>query len=105
MHSLGIKLLAVFYFCAGGFIGELVRRIYQNRSSEFFGHHGYLWTVIGFNVVALIFLALLLRRALTEPPLQKIEKPARGLPTTNRVAFLLFTTSYGIGLLVGLLFT
>ena len=108
MRSLGIKLLVVFHLCAGGFIGESVRRILQDRNSELFRYPWYLWTVIGVNVVALSCLVLLRRRAVVEPPLQKIEHPLRilvhGLPVTNRVAFLLFTTSYIVGLVVGILF-
>ena len=108
MHSLGIKLLVVFYLCAGGFIGESVRRILQNRKSELFRDPWYLWTVLGVNVVALSCLVLLRHRAVVEQPLQKVEHPLRilvhGLPVNYRVAFLLFTTSYILGLVVGILF-
>ena len=108
MHNLGTKLLVFFYLCAGGFVGECVRRVIQNRASELFGNHWYLWTVVGVNVVALSCLVLLQRRAAVEPPLQKIDHPlrilARGFPVTSRVALLLFIASYVIGLVVGLLF-
>jgi len=40
--------------------------------------------------------------------MQKIDRPllilVHGLPVTNRVAFLLFTVSYIIGFVVGILF-
>ena len=108
MHSLGIKLLVIFYLSAGGFIGESVRRILQDRRSELFRYPWYLWAVIGVNIVAVSCLVLLRRRAVVESPLKKIEHPLRilvhGFPVTNRVAFLLFTTSYILGLVVGILF-
>jgi hypothetical protein len=108
VHTLSIKLLVVFYLCAGGFIGETVRRSLQGRSSELLGYPWYLWTVLGVNIVALGCLVLLRRRAVAEPPLQRIEHPLRmfvtGLPVTSRVALLLFTASYVIGFVVGLLF-
>ena len=107
MHNLGTKILATFYLCAGGFIGEPIRRIYQDRGSELFGMHWYLWTVLGVNVVAIGFLIFLGRRAVVEPPLRKIEHPssifAHGLPMTRRVTFLLCATCYTIGFVVGLL--
>jgi len=108
MHSLGIKVLVVFYLCAGGFIGESIRRILQGRRSDIFDYPWFLWTVFGVNAVAITCLVLLRRRAAVEPPMQKLERPllilVRGLPVTNRVAFLLFTVSYIIGFVVGILF-
>lgn len=108
MHTLGIKLLAIFYFAAGAFIGESLSRIFHDRGSELSVHHAYVWMVLGVNIVAITCLILIGRRMFRETPLERIEPSlrtlVRGLPVTNRVAFLLFTTCYVIGLGVGLFF-
>ena len=106
--GLGISLLTLLYFTAGGFVGEWMRLCFQGRRGELFENIWLLSFAVALNVAAIGCLVLLRRRAKREPGLQMIERPwevlVRGFPLTNRVAFLLFTSAYAIGLFVALLF-
>jgi len=108
LHNIGIKLLALFYFGAGASIGEPVRHFFQGRGRNSFGNPTYFFVSIGANLVAIGCLVFVRRRAVAESPMRQITSPlvmlVRGLPVTNRVAFLLCTTTYIIGLVIGFIF-
>ena len=101
-------ILAILYFGAGGCLGEVIRRVCQNRTAELFDPRWYFWAIVIGNVIALTCLALLRQRALRGPLLERLERPWKvlilGLPVTERIALLLFTTTYLTGLFVGLVF-
>jgi hypothetical protein len=110
MHSLGIKILAIFYCGAGGIFGEFIRAVLRGRASEWFtDRRGFLIGIAVSNVIAISCLVLLRRRSVVEAPMQSIGRPfeivVRGLPVTNRVAFLLFSIAWVIGLILGIVFS
>ena len=108
MHNVGSMILALLYLGAGGCLGEVVRRVWQNRTAELFDPHWYFWAIVVWNVLALTCLALLRQRAQRKSPLERLDRPWRvlihGLPVTERIAVLLFSTTYLAGLFVGLAF-
>src|SRR2546421_6512698 len=110
MHSFGIKILAIFFCGAGGIFGEFIRALFRGRASEWFpDRRGFLIVIAVSNVVVVACLLLLWRRSATEAPLRSIGRPleilVRGLPVTNRVGFLLLSTAWIIGLILGIVFS
>jgi len=107
MHNVGSTVLALLFFGAGGCLGEAVRRVWQDRVQELFEPAWFFWAIIIANGIAIASLVLLRRQARREAPLERIEHPLRllvhGLPLTERIALLLLSSCYVIGICVGVI--
>ena len=107
MQNLGIKLMAVSYSCIGGLLGQFIRCALPGHPPDWLQDRMDLlaFALLG-NFLGLTCLLLIFRRRAVEPPLDSIVTPVevllRGLPANNRVAFLLFSAAWLVGLLLGM---
>ena len=107
LQNLGIRLLTVSYCCIGGLLGEFIRAAIRSRPADW--SHDRLdllaFALLG-NFLGLSALIVFFRRRAAEPPLESIVHPLevviRGLPASNRVAFVLFTLAWLVGVILGM---
>src|SRR5882724_11677893 len=97
MYKLGISILVLLYFGAGGSVGSIVFDLTHGRSDEILNAYGTLAFAAIANLVLLPCLWLLWRQRHVDPPITAGSSEVRasglvlrGLPINARIAFLLF---------------
>ena len=107
LQTLGIRLLTVSYCCIGALLGQFLRGALLSRPTDWSQDRLDLLAiaVLG-NFLGLSALIVCFRRRAAEPPLESIVHPVevilRGLPASNRVAFVLFTVAWLAGVILGM---
>ena len=109
LQNLGIRLLTVSYCCIGALLGQFIRAALRSRPADWSQDRLDLlaFALLG-NFLGLSALVVFFRRRSAEPPLESLVHPLeviiRGLPASNRVAFVLFTLSWLVGVVLGMSF-
>jgi len=110
MQNLGIKLVAVSYCCTGALLGQFIRAAFLGRHSDWLPQRmDLLAFAMLSNFIALSCLAVVFRRRAVEPPIDGLSRPFEVLlgdsPANNRVAFLIFSVAWLMGVLLGMSFS
>jgi hypothetical protein len=112
MHNIGILIVGILYFAAGGMLGSALFEWWHGRITEFMREPGPFWFTIVANLLGLPCLYLLWRKRNTVMPIQSGNSRLRffalalhGLPVNQRIAFLLGSVLWVIGFVVALVFS
>jgi hypothetical protein len=110
LQNLGIRLLTVSYCCIGALLGQFIRGALPGRPTDWSQDRLDLlaFALLG-NFLGLYAMVEFFRRRAAEPPLESFVHPLeviiRGLPASNRVAFILFTLAWLVGIILGMALT
>ena len=110
LQNLGIRLLTVSYCCIGALLGKFIGGALLSRSIDWSQDRVDLlaFALLG-NFLGLSALIVFFRRRSAEPPMESFVHPLevliRGLPASNRVAFVLFTLAWLAGVILGMSLT
>jgi len=111
MYKIGIPILILLYFGAGGSVGSIVFDLAHGRSDQVLHDYATLAFAGIANMILLPCLPLLWRQRRTDSNITAGSRELRvsrlilhGLPINVRIAFLLFSSGWVIGLLVPIVF-
>ena len=110
MHHVGILILSLLFFAAGSMLGSGLFELLHGTFARWASERVPFWFTIGANPVCWLCIWLLWRKAKRLTPMRAgdsrlkfTQLVVRGLPITDRVAFLAFTILWTLGFLFGLL--
>jgi hypothetical protein len=108
MHKIGILVLSLFFLSAGAMLGDNLLDLLHGKLARILKEPGLLWFSLIANPVCWLCIWLLWRKARQSDPMQFGDSRLtfsrlvlRGLPLTDRLAFLTFSITWVLGFLLG----